>query len=139
MYLFELSHDFKHYKLLYNKPVLHGLFKGRNDAYHSKYYNIKKKCGLSIFDSNISILNINNMFHLYYRANRSKGQRFIQYSKSKDLKKWSEIKLINKYPIINKNNIYIPNFKKINDNLYIGLLIENTLLRKEGLKKKTYF
>ena len=78
------------------------------------------------FDSMPSLLYINNTYYLYHRANLNQGVRHICYATSKDMKEWSEFKLVNfvnKPFNTNKDSYYISNFSKYPgiDDLYIGL------------------
>jgi hypothetical protein len=130
LYLFKFNNiDNNRYTIENNKlPILDGIKDGRHDGYYgfADKKNIKKSVGgLTVYDSNTSILFINNTYYLFQRANICAGCRYIQYSTSTDLISWGDWKLLELNPPINyfKNNIYINNFFKIkNITNYIGIL-----------------
>jgi hypothetical protein len=114
-------------------PIVSGIMNNRHDGHYgySDNYNIdKSKNGLTVFDSQTSVLynNQQNKYYLYQRANIGIGIRYIQYTTSNDLINWSEFNLLKINPEINyfKFNFYYSNFFKINGvNNFIGILPSN--------------
>jgi len=131
LYLFEFQND--NYTELTKYPIISGIKEGRHDGHYGFCDNKnleKSKYGLSVFDSNTSILyNENNEnYYLYQRANIGCGIRHIQYCSSKDLINWSDFKLLYLKPRddIFNFNIYYNNFFKLDDiDLFIGILPVN--------------
>lgn len=122
------------YNILNNKlPIISGIKINRHDGHYGYCDNkniIKSKNGLTVFDSNTSILfnTINKKYYLYQRANIGLGIRYIQYCISTNLINWSDWNLVCLKPSKNyfNSNYYINNFFKIkNVNNYIGILFHN--------------
>ena len=61
-----------------NRQIIHGFQKGRQDSYYSNK-NQKCKGGISVFDSNCSIIfNFKlKRYFLYFRSNIGTGNRYI--------------------------------------------------------------
>jgi hypothetical protein len=134
--LFKFDENIIDYKILNNKlPIINGLKNGRMDCHYASG-SIYPNPGFSVFDSVTSILQHNNTYYLYQRANIRTGIRNIQYCTSNDLINWSDFKLL-KFKDLNDNNseifnIYYSNFFKINDvNHFIGIIPIN---KKYGSK-----
>ena len=109
-------------------PILSGIIDGRHDGHYGtcNFNNIDvSKNGLTVYDSQTSILYKDNKYYLYQRANICAGVRYIQYSTSEDLINWSEFNLLKINPEINhfEYNFYYSNFFKIKGvNNFIGIL-----------------
>jgi hypothetical protein len=131
LYLFIFEGD--DYKEVNKLPIISGIKEGRYDGHYGFCDNINLNAsqkGLSVFDSNTSILyNENNEnYYLYQRANIGNGIRNIQYCYSKDLINWSDFKLLDLKPKLNifSFNIYRNNFFKLDDiDLFISILQVN--------------
>jgi hypothetical protein len=150
LHLFEFNNINENKYIIHNNslPIISGIKNNRYDGHYgfcdNKNIN-KSKDGLSVFDSNTSILyNKNNSkYILFQRANIGLGIRNIQYCESlpNDLTKWSEWNLVNinpKKPYF-KTNYYINNFFNIDYvNQYIGILMYNKKINKTyyGLSNK---
>ena len=102
------SLDFKKWKKINNnKPIISAKNHPKNPV-----IGIESKCPQ--FDSNICCMysNVIGKYILYCRANIKKGCRSVQYTTTKDFKKWSPFKLL-----------YINSFRK-NENYYMFKCVE---------------
>ena len=125
-------------------PILSGIIDGRYDGHYGHHKGMNS--GLSVYDSNTSILYnyTNKQYFLYQRSNIGTGVRYIQYSTSSDLIKWSSFKLIKMNPPVDyfRTNIYYNNFFKIAGiSNYIGILPCNKKINNSysGLDEKETF
>lgn len=112
IYLFN-SNNGKDWKQLYRLPIVNTFNEGFINA-----INLFGKS--SEFDGHINVIyNKNNdEYILYLRANVSKGSRFIQYAKSKDLMNWSKFSLIKLDVYNKKDNYYTPCIMKYKEKLF---------------------
>jgi hypothetical protein len=104
IYLFQ-SKDGIEWEQKFKQPIVTGLHEGQTDGLR----------GISEFDSAMSVLfdYASKHYYLYVRLNIKGGVRYIQYTKSKNLKDWSPFKplKINNFEFdTNKHNFYYPHF-----------------------------
>jgi len=113
LYLFRSS-DGVDFKPVYDDPIVNVDQSGFNSALQWKSTE---------FDGHISCMHDGEKYILYVRNNIQKGNRFIQYSTSKDLRFWSEFNNIKMNPEFDQNaeNYYFPCFLNI-DGRFLGIL-----------------
>ena len=104
VYLFQ-SKDGRRWSPKLKSPILTGLHEGQRDGLR----------GISEFDSALSVIYdyASDHYFLYARLNIKGGVRYIQYTKSKNLRDWSPFKplKINNFKFdTNKHNFYYPHF-----------------------------
>ena len=115
LYLFK-SENGKNWKQLSELPII-TIF---NDGFLNAINLFGKS---SEFDGHINCIYKPELdeYIIYLRANVSKGKRFIQYARSKDLIKWSRFNLIKLDVYNNEDNYYTPCFMKYKE-MYIGFI-----------------
>lgn len=115
LYLFTSSNG-KDWKQVQKFPVI--------NVFHNGFINAINLFGKSSeFDGHVNIVYHKNSdeYFIYLRANVSKGNRFIQYARSKDLINWSKFNLIKLDVYNKKDNYYTPCFMKYKEKLF-GLI-----------------
>lgn len=116
LYLFE-SKDGVNWDQVYEAPIITVFDKGYTNA-------IRLFGKSSEFDGHVNCLyhEEQDLYYLYLRANVAKGFRYIQYSTSKNLKTWSEFKLVNLQDYNRrKDNYYTPCMFKY-ESIFIGII-----------------
>jgi len=91
---------------------------------HPGFFNYQKKTRTK-FDGSVCCIydTCAEEFIFYTRCNVVQGSRGIQYSKSKDLKKWSPYKKLDIIGFDSKNdNYYYPSFGQLENGLFFGFL-----------------